>query len=77
MLLDHGMKVVERVLEKRLCRIVSADEMQCLKEEQLMLYLSLEGCKKSIMLKEKSCILVLWTLRKHLTEFQVRCWSGH
>ena len=27
-LLEHGMKVVERVLEKRLCRIVSVDEMQ-------------------------------------------------
>ena len=27
-LLDHDMKVVERVLEKRLCRIVSVDEMQ-------------------------------------------------
>ena len=24
---EHGMKVVERVLEKRLCRIVSVDEM--------------------------------------------------
>ena len=27
-LLAHGMKVVERVLEKTLCRIVSVDEMQ-------------------------------------------------
>ena len=27
-LLEHSMKVVERVLEKRLCRIVSVDEMQ-------------------------------------------------
>ena len=27
-LLDHGMKVVERVSEKRLPRIVSVDEMQ-------------------------------------------------
>ena len=27
-LLEHGMKVVERVLEKTLCRIVPADEMQ-------------------------------------------------
>ena len=26
-LLEHGMKVVEGVLEKMLCRIVSADEM--------------------------------------------------
>ena len=27
-LLEHDMKVVERVVEKRLCRIVSVDEMQ-------------------------------------------------
>ena len=27
-LIEHGMKVVERVLEKRHCRIVSVDEMQ-------------------------------------------------
>ena len=27
-LLEHGMKVVERVFEKRLCRIVSVDKMQ-------------------------------------------------
>ena len=27
-LLEHGMKVVERVFRKRLCRIVSVDEMQ-------------------------------------------------
>ena len=27
-LLKHGMKVVERVLERRLCRIVFVDEMQ-------------------------------------------------
>ena len=27
-LLEHGMKVVERVLEKRLSRIVSVDEIQ-------------------------------------------------
>ena len=40
--LEHDMKVVERVLEKRLDRIVSVDEMQFefMPEEQLMLYLS-------------------------------------
>ena len=27
-LLEHGMKVVERVFEKTLCRIVTADEIQ-------------------------------------------------
>ena len=42
-LLEHGLTVAERVLEKRLRRIVSADEMElalCLREEQVMLYLS-------------------------------------
>ena len=27
-LLEHGMKVVERVFEKRICILVSVDEMQ-------------------------------------------------
>ena len=40
---EHGMKMVERVLEKSLCKIVSVDELQfgfCLREEQLMPCLS-------------------------------------
>ena len=40
---EHGMKVVERVLGKSLCRIVCVDELQlplCLRDEQLMLCLS-------------------------------------
>ena len=28
MLLEHGMKVLELMLERRLCRIVSVDEIQ-------------------------------------------------
>ena len=42
-LLEHAMNVVERVLQKRLHIIVSVNEMKfslCLREEQLMLYLS-------------------------------------
>ena len=27
-LLEHGMKVVERVMEKRLCRVLTVDEMR-------------------------------------------------
>ena len=63
-LLEHGMKVVERVLEKRLYRIgllIKCNLALCLREEQLMLYLSCDGCKKNIMLKEKSCRCALWT----------------
>ena len=42
-LLEHGMKVVERVLEKRLCIILTVKKFNlalCLREEQFMLYLS-------------------------------------
>ena len=38
-ILGHGMNLVEGVLEKRLCGIVTANEMQdgfCLRGEQLM-----------------------------------------
>ena len=41
LLLEHGMKVVESVLEKRLHRIVTVDEMQFgLRVEQFMLCVS-------------------------------------
>ena len=56
------MKLVEIVLEKKITRLAFVDEMQfgfMLVEEQLMLYLSREGCRKSIMLKEKSHVCVL------------------
>ena len=51
--------MVERVLEKRLHGTVSVDEMQFgFMPERLMLYLSSEGCTKSIVFK-KSFICVL------------------
>ena len=40
-----------------------------------MLYLFRVGCMNCVMLKEKSCIGVLWTLMKLLTEYQVKCWN--
>ena len=49
------MKLEEMVLEKSHHGIVTVNEMQfgfIPKEEQLMLCLSLRGCKMSIMLKE-------------------------
>ena len=60
---EHGMKVVQNVLGKGLHRIVSVDEMKIgfmLREEQLMLCLSCEGYKNSVMLKKK-VVCVLWT----------------
>ena len=45
-----------------------------LREEQLMLCLSCEGSmKKSVMLKEKSCLCVLWTWTMLLTEYRGKC----
>ena len=35
-----------------------------------------EGCKKSIIIKKESCICVLWTKGRLLTEYQGKCWSG-
>ena len=54
------MKVVKRVLEKRLHRIVSVEEMQFgfMPESGTIDAVFIE---KSIMLKEKSCTWVLWT----------------
>ena len=41
-----------------------------------MMCLSQEGSKKSIMLKEKRFICVLWTYRKLLTEHREKHWNG-
>ena len=59
-LLEHGMKVVGRVLGKRLL-LMKCNLALCLREDQLMMCLSCEGCNRSIMPKGKSCICVLWT----------------
>ena len=73
MLLENGMKVVEIVL-KRLLTIVTASEMQIglMSERGTIGAMFIvrrmrwmknddEGCKKSIMLKKKSCMCALWT----------------
>ena len=55
--LDHGMKVVEMVSEKMFCIIITVNEMQfgSMPGRNNRCCLSGEGCKKSIVLKEKSC----------------------
>ena len=58
-LLEHGMKAVEKELLKRLCAIVTVDEIQfgsMPERQKLMQCLSYVGCKKSIMLKESSYV---------------------
>ena len=67
------MKVVERVLEKRLCRIVSVDEMQfgfMLKIRSIDVVFILRMMQEEYHAKgKKSCICVLRTKRKPLTEY--------
>ena len=80
-LLEHGMKVVERVLEKRLRRIVSVDEMQfgfmpergTIDAVFIMRRMQEEYHAK----KEKSCISLMWTWRNLLKEHQGNCWNWH
>ena len=63
-LLERGMKVVERVLEKRLSGIVSVDEMQFgfMSEKGTIDAVSmLRRMQEEYHAKEKSCICVLWT----------------
>ena len=57
MLLEHGMKVVKRVLDQLL--LVKCNFILCLGKQQLMLCLPREGCKKSVLLKKDSSISVL------------------
>ena len=70
--------VVERVLEKRLHRIVSVDEMQ-------FGSMSERGTVDAVFILRRvqeeyhargKVICVLWTKRKLLTEHQGMCWNG-
>ena len=62
-LLEHGMKVVERVLEKRLCRAVTVDEMKfgfIHERGTIDAVLILRRLQEEYHAKEKSCIYDLW-----------------
>ena len=63
-LLDHGMKVVKRVLERRPCRIVTVDEMQLSpmpdRETNDAVFI-LRRMQEEYHAKGKSCVCVLWT----------------
>ena len=61
-LLEHGVKVVERVLEKRVCRIVSVDEMQFMPVRGTIdVVFILRRKREEYHANGKSCTCVLWT----------------
>ena len=63
-LLEHGMKVVERVFERMFCRIVSVDEMQFGFMSEIITINSvfiLRRLQEEYESKGNSCICVLWT----------------
>ena len=72
---EHGMKVVERFLEKRLRRLVKVDQMQlvlCLAKAQWTLFLFLGECRKATLRRIGSFLSVLLIWRKLLIGYQER-----
>ena len=63
-LLEHAMKIVERVLERRIRTLVNLNEMQfdlCQEKEQWMRYSLREECRRNIKRRTRSCICVFLT----------------
>ena len=80
-LLEHSMKVVERVLEKKVRKMVNVDEMQCGftpgKGQQITSSLY-DKCKKATGRKARDCImhlLVNWEPRE-VTRWATQSWGG-
>ena len=55
--------------------LITCNLALCLRIQQLILSISLEGCKKSIMLMKNSLRYFLWTYRKLLTKYEGKCWN--
>jgi len=56
-LLEHGIKIVERVLERRIRALIKLDDMQfefMPGKGQQMLYLYCDICKRNIMIRRES-----------------------
>ena len=73
------MKVVERVLEQRPCKIAIVDEMQfglMLERGTNDAEFILRRLQEEYHAKGKTVLCVLWTWRKLLTEYQGKCWNG-
>ena len=74
------MKVVERVLGRRFCRIVYVDEMQfCFMPERgtidtVFIVRRMRGERHA---KGKTLYVYFVNLEKAFTEYQGKCWNGH
>ena len=72
-LLEHAMKIVKRVLENRIRRLVTMDDMQfgyMPGNGILMHCLFLGKCNRSFEEESKSCTCALWTWKRHLIGYQ-------
>ena len=68
-LLEHAMKIAERVLENRIRGLVTIDEMQfgfMPGRTRLMHCLFRGECKRSFLEERKYCTCVLWTWKRHV-----------
>ena len=64
--------------QKKDHRIVTSNEMQVhfMPERKTDVMFVLRRMQEEYHAKGKSCIYILWTWRKLLTEFQRKCWNG-
>ena len=72
-LLEHTIKIVERITERRVRELVNIDSMQfgfLLGRGTTDALFIVRRCRRNIGIKRKSCSLVLVILRRHLIEFQ-------
>ena len=70
------MNVVERVLKRNLYTIMTVNLPLFLRKEKLMLCLSREGCKQSIMLELKKLSIYFMDLEKAFDRCEGKCWNG-
>ena len=76
-LLEHAIKIVERVLERRIRELVNIDSMPFgfmpgRGTTDVLFVVRKMQEEYSIGIRRKSCACVLWILRTHLIEFQER-----
>ena len=77
-LLEHNMKVMERLLEKSLCRIVTVVfKIGFIPEKgTICVVFILRKLQEEYSTRGKSFVCVV-DLSKLLTEYQGKCWNGH
>ena len=70
-LLEHAMKIVKRVLEKRIKELVKVDDIQFgfMPGKGTTDAFFILRMQESFVEKRKSCTCVLWTWKKHLIGF--------